>query len=48
MLTVFLILAIIALICTVGSFWNPSKVPLGIAVVFLCIIELIRALPVGK
>ncbi len=46
MLTVFLILALAAFIITIASAMN--KAPLWIAVVILCLIELLRALPLGK
>lgn len=48
MITVFLVLAIVALICAVASAAQPSKVPLWVAVIVLAIIELIRALPLGR
>jgi hypothetical protein len=45
-LTVFLVLALLALLLTIGSAvgWCPLWVP----VVLLAIIELLRALPLGK
>jgi len=46
MLTVFLLLAIAAFICTVAS--ALGKCPVWIPVLLLCIIELLRALPLGK
>ena len=46
MLTVFLCLAIAASLSTLGAAWG--KVPLWIAVVFLCLIELLRSIPLGK
>ncbi len=46
-LTVFLVLAIVAFGCTVASAFTPPKVPLWIAVLLLCVIELLRALPKG-
>lgn len=47
MLTVFLFLAILALICAVMSMagYPPH---LAVAVILLALIELIRALPIGK
>lgn len=45
-LTVLLILALIALGFTIGA--AVGKLPIWIAVLFLCIIELIRVLPLGK
>lgn len=46
MLTVFLILALAAFICAIAS--AIGKCPLWISVVLLCLIELLRALPLGK
>jgi len=46
MLTVFLILAIAAFIVTVAS--AMGKAPLWVAVIILCLIELLRVLPLGK
>lgn len=46
MLTVFLLLALSAFVCTILS--AIGKVPLWVGVVLLCIIELLRALPLGK
>lgn len=46
MLTVYVVLAIIALVCAIASYWGQPS--LGIAVVLLCIIELVRALPAGS
>lgn len=46
MLTVLLILAIIALICTVAAIMN--KAPLYISVLILTLMELLRALPLGR
>lgn len=43
--TVFLILALAAFIVTILS--AMGKCPLWIAVVLLCVIELLRALPLG-
>lgn len=47
MLTVFLLLVIAAFICTVlaGASYPP---PLWVAVLLLCVIELLRVLPVGR
>lgn len=44
-LTVFLVLALTAFICTIASALN--YVPLWIAVLLLCVIELLRAMPMG-
>lgn len=46
MLTVLCILAIAALICAILH--ATGKAPLWVAVVLLCIFELLRALPLGK
>jgi hypothetical protein len=48
MLTVFIILAVVAFIVTIASTFTPPKAPLWIAVLLLCIIELLRAIPLGK
>lgn len=47
MLTVFLFLALAAAICTVWSA-ATGKCPLWVPVLLLCIIELLRALPLGR
>jgi hypothetical protein len=46
MLSVFLILALAAFIVTIASAIN--KAPLWIAVLILTVIELLRALPLGR
>jgi len=46
MLTVFLLLALAAFTCTVLT--ALGKCPCWVAVLFLCVIELLRALPLGK
>jgi hypothetical protein len=46
MLTVFVILALSAFIVTVLA--AMSKAPLWVAVVILCLIELLRVVPLGK
>jgi hypothetical protein len=46
-LSVFVILALAAFICTVASAaWG--RVPLWVAVLLLSLIELLRALPLGR
>jgi hypothetical protein len=46
-LTVVVILAVAAFVCTVASAaWG--RVPLWVAVLLLSLIELLRALPLGK
>lgn len=46
MLTVFLIIAVAAFIVTILS--AIGKAPLWVAVLLLCVIELLRALPLGR
>lgn len=46
MLTVFIILAVTAFIVTVIS--AMGKCPLWVAVIILCLIELLRSLPLGR
>ena len=46
MLTVFLLLAIVAFVVTIAS--AMGKAPLWVAVIVLCLIELLRALPLGR
>jgi len=46
MLTVFLLLAIAAFAVAIASAIN--KAPLWVAVLLLCVIELLRALPLGR
>ena len=46
MVTIFLILGLIALICTVAAIMN--RAPLYVAVLILCLMELLRALPLGR
>lgn len=46
MLTVFIILILVAFGCTIAS--AMGKCPLWIPVLLLTIIELIRALPIGR
>ncbi len=48
MLTVFLILAVAALIMTLAAAAKPSWVPLWVAVLLLAIIECIRSIPLGR
>jgi hypothetical protein len=47
MLTVFAVLAIGAFIMTLISAAQPSKIPLWVPVLLLCIIEALRCLPMG-
>jgi hypothetical protein len=46
MITVFLVLAVAALIITIMN--AIGKAPLWVAVILLCIMELIRAVPIGR
>jgi hypothetical protein len=46
MLTVFVLLALVAFICTIAN--ALDRCPLWIAVLILSILELMRALPMGK
>jgi hypothetical protein len=47
MLTVFVLLAVMAFVCTVlaGMGYPP---PLWVGVLLLCVLELLRALPLGR
>lgn len=47
MLTVFFVLAVLALLLTILSTLNPPRAPIWIAVLILSLIELLRALPLG-
>ncbi len=47
MITVLLILVLAAFVCVIAAaVW--SRVPLWVAVVLLCMVELLRVLPVGR
>lgn len=46
--TVICVLAVLALIVTVFSIPENPRVKLWVAVFLLCVIELLRCLPVGK
>ena len=46
MLTVFLLLAVSAFVVTILAALN--RAPLYVAVLVLCVIELLRALPLGR
>lgn len=48
MITVILILAVVAFAVTIASATIPARAPLWVAVLLLCLIELIRDLPLGK
>jgi hypothetical protein len=47
MLTVFLLLALAAFVATLVSAYN-GRCPLWVSVLLLCIIELLRAVPLGR
>ena len=46
MLTVFLVIALAAFACTIVA--AIGKCPVWVPVLLLCVIELLRALPLGK
>ena len=46
MLTVSLLLVVAAFICTIVS--ALGKCPLWIAVILLCVLELLRVMPLGR
>lgn len=46
MLTVFIVIAVAAFISTIVS--AMGKCPIWVPVLLLCLIELLRALPLGK
>lgn len=46
MLTIFLILGVIALVCTIAAILN--RAPLYVAVLILVLMEMLRALPLGR
>lgn len=46
MLTVFLLLAVAAFICAIAE--AMGKCPSWVPVIILCLIELLRALPLGR
>lgn len=48
MVTVFILLAVSAFVVTILSTLNPPRAPLWIAVLLLTLIELLRALPLGR
>lgn len=43
--TVLLLLAVLALILTIANAMNPPRAPLWIAVLLLCLIALLQAVP---
>ncbi len=46
MITVFLLLAVAAFVCTIAVALN--KCPVWVPVILLCLIELLRAVPLGR
>jgi hypothetical protein len=46
MLTVFAIIAVLALIAVILS--AMGKAPIWVSVLLLCVLELVRALPLGR
>jgi len=48
MLTVMILLAVGAFLCALANAARPVWVPLWVSVILLCLIELLRALPLGK
>jgi NADH:ubiquinone oxidoreductase subunit 6 (subunit J) len=46
MLTIFLVLGLIALVCAIAAILN--RAPLYVAVLLLVLMELLRALPLGR
>jgi hypothetical protein len=48
MVTVAAILALVALLLACGSAAYPERAPLWAAVIILCILALIQALPLGR
>lgn len=47
MITVFIVLVVAAFVCTVLSGAN-YPLPLWVAVLLLCVIELLRVFPIGR
>jgi len=48
LLTVFAILVLAAFIVTIASTFTPPRAPLWVAVILLCLLEMLRILPIGK
>lgn len=48
MITVLLVLAIAAFVCVIAAAARPSSVPLWVGVLLLCVIELLRNMPLGR
>ena len=47
-ITILMFLAIAASVCVVVHVLKRDKVPLWVAVALLCVIELLRTLPLGR
>jgi hypothetical protein len=47
-MTILMFLAIAACVCLVVHVLRRDKVPLWVAVALLCLIELLRTLPLGR
>jgi hypothetical protein len=47
-ITILMFLAIAASVCLVAHVLKPGKVPLWVAVALLCVIELLRTLPLRR
>jgi hypothetical protein len=47
-ITILMVLAIAASVCLVVHVLKPDKVPLWVAVALLCLMELLRTLPLGR
>ena len=48
LITVLMVLAIAASVCLVVHVFTRNKVPLWVAVALLCLMELLRTLPLGR
>ena len=48
LVTILMFLAIAASVCLVVHVLTPDKVPLWVAVALLCLMELLRTLPLGR
>jgi hypothetical protein len=48
LITILMFLAIAASVCVVVHVLKPDKLPLWVAVALLCLIELLRTLPLGR
>lgn len=48
MLTVYIVLAIAAFLCAILSATSPARCPLWVSVMLICVLELLRTLPLGR